>query len=206
MKLLEASFVARELSAMREFYTEALGLTLLDKNSSGFSVRAGASQLSFIHAPEISGVYHLAFNIPENQLGAGVRWLRERTELLRSPDESEVFPFESWDAHAAYFTDPDGNILELIARHSLLSSHRESFEILSLSEVGVSVDSVDAEAERLGLPDYRSRSESFRPLGDEEGLLILVKSGRVWWPTESAVAAPLPLTLALSTGTLVYPR
>ncbi len=205
MNILEASFVVRNLPAMRTFYAKTLGLGVRRTSEDEFCVQAGTSQLSFTHAPDVSGVYHLAFNIPENQFERGLQWLRERTELLCGANGQTVFPFESWDAHAAYFTDPDGNILELIARHSLVSSQRESFEILSLSEVGVSVDNVDTEAERLGLLDYKNRSESFRPVGDEEGLLILVKTGRIWWPTESAVAAPLPLELTLSTGELMYP-
>jgi catechol-2,3-dioxygenase len=190
--------------ALKQFYTGTLELPLLEESDDGFSVQAGASALSFVFNPEITGVYHLAFNIPEDRFDEGVAWLRERTELLRGTDGRELFTFANWNAHAVYFADPDGNILELIARHSLPSTSTR-FEILSISEVGVAVDDVDAEAERLGLPDYRNRSAEFRPVGDEEGLLILVKTGRLWWPTENLPALPLPTTLTLSTGELRYP-
>ncbi len=199
MVILEVQIDVRDLRSAHDFYAGCLGFPELETRSDRVILAAGSSRLVLRQAdvrPE--GVYHLAFNIPENQFEPSLNWLQERTELLCGANGQTVFPFESWDAHAVYFTDPDGNILELIARHSLVSSRRETFEILSLSEVGVSVDNVDTEATRLGLPDYKNRSESFRPLGDEEGLLILVKSGRIWWPTESAVAAPLPLELTLS--------
>ncbi|MGC4047468.1 MAG: VOC family protein [Armatimonas sp.] len=205
MQIHHVEVVGRDRGAMRRFYSETLGLEIIDESNEGFSVQAGASELTFTNTPAPAGVYHIAFNIPEDRFDEGVEWLKERAEILWRPDGREVFTFDNWNAHAVYFEDPDGNILELITRHSLPSASTQ-FEILSISEVGVAVDDVAAEAERLGLPDYKQNSAEFRPVGDEEGLLILVKSGRLWWPTEDRPALPLPTELTLSTGQVRYPR
>jgi hypothetical protein len=41
-------------------------------------------------------------------------------------------------------------------------------------------------------------SAEFAPVGDEDGLLVLVAVGRPWYPTDAVVAGPLPLTVDLA--------
>mgnify|MGYP001551728804 CR=1 FL=1 len=205
MQIRCVEVAGRNISALKRFYSETLELAITDESNDRFSVQAGASILTFTDSPDVTGVYHIAFNIPEDWFDEGVEWLRARTEILRGTNGSDIFPATSWNAHAVYFADPEDNILELIARHDLPSTSTQ-FEILSISEVGVAVDDVATEAARLGLPDYKGHTDEFRPVGDEEGLLILVKKGRLWWPTENQPAAALPTDLTLSTGQLHYPR
>jgi hypothetical protein len=114
-----------------------------------------------------------------------------------------VFYSESWDAHNLYFRDPAGNIVELIARHTLGNADAGPFSgasILGISEIGVAADDVRelvAELiERTGAAEYHGPgSASFSPVGDESGLLIVVARGRIWFPETGVPAEPLPVTV-----------
>ena len=49
----------------------------------------------------------------------------------------------------------------------------------------------------LALPPYLDSGDTFAPVGDEEGLLIVVRAGRHWFPTtDAATALPIAVTLA----------
>jgi hypothetical protein len=78
-----------------------------------------------------------------------------------------------------------------------------SASLLSISEIGLVVDDVAAFAQTvqqaLGSPVYRGAiNELFTPLGDENGLLIVVKRGRLWFPESKVAAAEAPLRLIIS--------
>jgi hypothetical protein len=109
-------------------------------------------------------------------------------------DVTDEHDFSSWDgARAVYFRDPEENVGELIARPS---AHAE----LSLAEVGLPVHDVPAALAtlaQLGLAPYREADESFAPVGDEDGLLIVVRVGRGWFPVGvPAGDAPIEVTVA----------
>ena len=197
-------------AALRRFYAETLGLAVADEGEGGFAVSVGTSRLVFQPAEAREGepVYHLAFNIPENQLAAGKRWLAARAQLLSDPDGTDEFASsDHWNAHMVYFRDSAGNILELIARHALANGSDEAFgpgSLLSVSEVGLVVPDVAgtvAELGRLGLPPYGEPGPAFAPVGDERGLLIVVAEGRGWFPVgEPARSAPMDVTVRGEAG------
>ncbi len=64
---------------------------------------------------------------------------------------------------------------------------------LSLSEVGIGVPSVPeavrALAGELGLPTFPPQGAQFAPVGDHDGLIILVDQNRIWFPTDAQQAA-----------------
>jgi hypothetical protein len=109
-------------------------------------------------------------------------------------DVTEEHDFSTWGgARAVYFRDPEENVGELIARPS---AHDE----LTLAEVGLPVEDVIAAVARLaelGLEPYRDASETFAPVGDEDGLLIVVRVGRGWFPVGvPAGASAIEVTVA----------
>ena len=204
MRLTALELACRDLKAQQHFYTEVLGLPLLESTAARFAVQIGATRLAFQHDPGLQGVYHFAFNIPENQLAEAKDWLRHRAELLRQEDQDEFTASSEWNARMVYFRDPDGNILECIARHRLANASAQAFgpaSLLSVSEIGWPVEDVPQSVERLqrqfGLSVFGTASDTFTPLGDDEGLLIVVALGRPWFPTAQA-AARLPLRLSLA--------
>ena len=73
---------------------------------------------------------HFALNVPPDRFEEAVAFARERVELLK-----DDVPFPHWRARAAYFFDPAGNLVELIARER--APGEELF--LELSEVGLPV-------------------------------------------------------------------
>jgi hypothetical protein len=94
-------------------------------------------------------------------------------------DVSEEHDFTGWDgARAVYFRDPEQNIGELLARPDPRPE-------LAIAEVGLPVDDVAAAVgalAELGIEPYRDWDESFAPLGTADGLLIVVRTGRGWFP------------------------
>src|SRR5262249_27317150 len=79
--------------------------------------------------------------------------------------------------------------------------------IVAVTEIGLTCADVPTQVAwlraELGVEVYvGGASEEFAPVGDEEGLLIVVKQERVWFPDtgKPAVFAPLALTLTTPTG------
>ncbi|HEU4322338.1 MAG TPA: VOC family protein [Roseiflexaceae bacterium] len=208
MRINELVLEAVDLERQRAFYVEALGLPVLDAPESMLCVGVGSGRLVFRQGPGArEGGYHYAFTIPENQIQAARAWLAERAALLADAAGNEVFFFEGWDAHAIYCLDPDGNIIELIARHTLANPSDAPFDpsqILGISEIGVVATDVPALAAALqtqtGTGVYGVGGPTFTALGDHHGLLILVPPGRTWFPTRDHLATPLPLRVTVEPG------
>ncbi|WP_019586244.1 VOC family protein [Deinococcus apachensis] len=191
---------ARDLAAQRAFYGDVLGLPADTDEVGALNLRVGSTLLRFV-VGELGGPSHFAFNVPEDRFAGARAWLEERVPLLADPAGETSFHSKSWNADMVYFRDAEGNILELIARHTLPTSPGTGFgvaDLLCVSELGLVVPDVPRAVrdlqQRLGLPVYREGSPTFTPLGDEEGLLIVVQAGRGWFPVGDP-AWPLPFHL-----------
>ncbi|MBN2469095.1 MAG: hypothetical protein JXN59_00115 [Anaerolineae bacterium] len=205
MEIRELVLEAPDPAALESFYSTTLGLPTR-REDEALIIQAGATRLSFTPAaPGSQPLYHFAFNIPENLFEAGRAWLAERAPLLRRNGEQEVFDFQEWDAHACYFADPAGNILELIARHNRPNAAPGPFgpaHLLRISEIGLPGPTVahvaDALAEGPGLAIYSGDREHFAAVGDERGLFIVVPEGRLWLPDDRVPAAACPVRATIS--------
>jgi catechol 2,3-dioxygenase-like lactoylglutathione lyase family enzyme len=209
MQICDLQLVTPALIQQYDFYTRVLDFVVLQETPDMFVVQAGVSRLTFTRTSNARiGIAHVAFNIPENQFPAAKQWLRERTPLLRDAKGADEFFIEGWDAHTLYFTDPDGNLLELIARHTLSLTSDRPFSgqsIVNISEIGIATEDVLAQVaaieERIGAAVYRGPgSDSFTPVGDEEGLFIVVKRGRMWFPDTGIPAEQIPITVVTATA------
>jgi catechol 2,3-dioxygenase-like lactoylglutathione lyase family enzyme len=201
------SLETADLGRARQFWTQTMGLEELSSSPSSLTLAAGETVWTLTQAITPPPVAHFAFNIPENRFDEAATWLQERVALL--PDatgQQTLFDFTNWDAHGVYFADPDGNIAELIARHTLPSSRRERFELLGISEIGWVTDNVADAAAATGLAPYRQGGPQFRPVGDEEGLLIIVERGRPWYPNNTHPAQPIAFTVTLNDGRVISDR
>jgi catechol-2,3-dioxygenase len=183
------------LADMKDFYQRLLGLRVVAETPDRLTIDAGRTRITFVRskAADARPFYHFAFNIPENKLLAAHRWQTQRTPLLpipaslrdpRYPDD--VVDYRHWNAHSIFFFDPAGNVVEYIARHDLKNADQGEFgsaDILYASEIALVVDDVAATAAKLkevaGLESYRGASDQFAALGDERGLLLVMKRGRV---------------------------
>ena len=192
------------LSTERAFYTQTLGLPLRHATADSFTVQAGTTALTFRSASQRPVLYHFAFTIPVNKWKQARIWLEARTTLLEGEGEDE---FENVRVRTRnyYFPDPAGNILEFIAREDLPAKVGEDFgpeDVLHISEIGLVVDDVPDVVKqlktRLGIEVYRDSSfEDFAQIGDINGVLVLVKQGRLWAPDEQqpAVVSPVRVTM-----------
>jgi catechol-2,3-dioxygenase len=149
----------------------------------------GASRLRFEPGPAVCS--HFAVNVPPGRFEEAVAWAGERAELLQ-----EDVPFTHWLARAAYYYDPAGNIIELIARERATGQEL----LMEVSEVGLPVPDVGAAAAfleaELGLPHFSGDRESFSAVGDDRGLFILVPVGREWLFTDRPGSdAPVRVTI-----------
>ncbi len=94
----------------------------------------------------------------------------------------------------------------MIARHDLENATPRPMgghSLLGVSEIGLVTedvrDTVPSLRSGLGLRIYRgSVDEAFTALGDEHGLLIVVKRGRVWFPDTGKEAGWEPVTSLVS--------
>ena len=189
MKINRLKLISSQLEELFTFYTERLGLPLLNQGASQFSVKVGHTELTFLGSPK-PAYYHFAFNIPSFQSRMALEWLKQRVPILKDGTQ-EVIDFINWNAEAIYFKDPAGNILEFIARKNLLVEHPLPFSIqslLNISEIGLPVSSVGETfhilSQKTGIIQYSGDLERFCAAGDEEGLFIIVnQKSKQWYPT-----------------------
>jgi len=175
------------------FYKEKLDLVITEVTNETATIQVGESLLTFIQNKNNQPVYHLAFNIPANQLKEAINWSKNRLDLIHKDNDLVVSNFETWKANSVYFFDNNGNLLEFITRKDLKNETEVSFnsqQILNISEIGIVTEKPDElgktliEKYQLELFDKNDNSEVFTAIGDDEGLLIIVKENRNWFPTE----------------------
>ena len=204
MNLLEAELISADLGGQRRFYAGVLGLPV-SGGADRLEVQVGLTRLVFRRGERPPGPYHLAFDVPEHRFGEATAWLRERTALLEDAGQDTYFS-ANWNAHMLYFRDAEGNILELIARHTLPRPGHAGL-LVNVSEVGVAVTDVPGTLQTLhrtlGTEIYRADAhhtppQTFAPTGTHGGLLIVVQRRRPWFPTAQA-AVPLPLKIVAQT-------
>ena len=204
MKILELEISSVDLPAQRDFYADILELPV-KLDSAILEVKAGRTVLRFTQAPsEFMGAYHLAFNIPENQYQAAKQWITRRVSILRDKTGQEDFESTGWASTSLYFLDAAGNVLEFIARHNLQNATAGDFnssQILNVSEIGLPSEDVIALANQLvtqlGLSVFKQEpNETFTPVGDDNGLLILPVKDRIWMPDSGVPAKLLPVKVS----------
>ena len=196
MNILEIDLQTDCLEETEAFYSELLGLTIVNKEENAVSFLAGLSKLTFIRSNAVNPKYHFAFNIPKNKLDEAMIWTSNRTVLIKNPEGDFVTNFDNWNARSIYFYDNNRNILEFIARFDLENSSNIPFDgksIQSISEVGVVADKPLVLAEKLINENRLSyfskgpKTKDFVVLGDDNGLIVISNPNRSWYPGKDRV-------------------
>lgn len=209
MDIQEIIIQTNNLNETRTFYSQVLGMDILIELDQSVSFRAGSSVLTFQQGSS-SGhpAYHFAFNIPENQIQDAINWAHGKVELLAVTPKSNIADYQSWNAHAIYFTDNNGNVLEFIARHDLKNASATAFTaatIECISEIGLVTDDVPnftdqlMAAYSLTLFSKQPRQTNFAALGNDHGLFIIVGADRCWYPT-NIPSKRFPLKVVIGKG------
>jgi catechol-2,3-dioxygenase len=204
MRITRVDITSTDVAAAAKFYAGVLGLPVVVAPDSA-TLRIGASTIVLRHGPASPGINHLAFTIPANRFGEAKAWLSSRVPLL-TKDGADEFPLGgTWNSESVYFPGPDGSILELIARHSLENAtpHRfTSADLLCVSEIGLGVPDVPAVVDALeaqfGLPRFGDGGDQFTPVGDHDGLLIVVSQDRPWFPSGDRIARGGPVSVTMT--------
>lgn len=204
MHIYTLGLYTADLEAQQHFYANILELPAR-QNGSELHIQAGNTEILFRQAPaDFSGAYHFAFNIPSNQYQAAKAWITARIPLLKDQSGKEDFHSNTWNSDSIYFLDAAGNVLEFIARHTLnnpADGDFDSSQILNVSEIGLPSEHVIAFARelcsKLGISTYKQEpNETFTPVGDENGLLILPIQNRIWMPDSGVPAKMLPVEVS----------
>ena len=191
------------LTTLTDFYAKLLDHVPIEQTGEKLVFQVGDSLLTFNYVQSDTAMrYHFAINIPENQFDLAKEWITSYIPLVHSDSGEDTFYSENWDADILYFYDPAGNILELIARHTLENASDAAFSsqsLLNISEIGIASDDVAAQVRNLQMrtgstPYHWSGNPSFTPVGDEHGLFIVVECGRIWFPDTGVAAEHLPVT------------
>lgn len=191
MRIEAVSLTVADVEVSADFYENVLGLPVA-RDGGAARVTIGTSILELRGDPAHVGPHHLAITIPSNKFDASKAWISARVELLTADGADEFETAPSWNAHSLYFLSPDGTILEFIIRRDLDNSTTGPFassDLLNVSEVGIAVDDVPRALRELaahGVEAYGWNADDFAPVGDVDGLLILVGAGRPWFPTALA--------------------
>lgn len=196
MLIKEVRLQSSNIFALFSFYKDTLEMEAI-QSGKGISICAGETKLIFEEAARgANPFYHFAFNIPSNKFEEAFEWVKQKVKLLWLKDyKGYVADFVNWHAKSFYFTDPGGNILEMIARFDLKDKLEHPFsgkQISNVSEIGIvfSADIFDKEVDALMKNyslDYFDKQPplpQFRAIGNDSGLFIVVPENRAWFATD----------------------
>ena len=189
MNIKELQIFTANLTEQIKFYTQNIGLELIEQSDVKAKFRIGNTSLTLTQHKGAQP-YHFAINIPSNQEEEALIWLKSRVDILKD-GQHEIQDFDFWNAKAIYFYDKDQNIVEFIARKNLNNKSEDQFSstsLLEISEIGVPVNDIETTYNSLKkivtLPIFDGGFERFCAIGDENGLFICInKRERLWFPT-----------------------
>ncbi len=193
MKIINLHLLTNDLNETENFYRNILEISVVNKTLSEITFQVGYTLLTFALSENKNPFYHFAFSIPSNKVDEAHAFISKRTNILPFTQETTIADFSNWNAHAFYFHDNQGNIVEFIAHHDLHNDSENPFtstSIIGVCEIGIPVPDVTEACktinERFKVPYYVKgpRLQDFSVMGDEYGLFIVTKIGRGWLPTQ----------------------
>jgi len=203
MKIRQVTITARHLDAAAAFYRDVLQMPV-EVQPDRVRITIGSSRLSILPGEEFEGVHHLAFGISPHDFDLARTWLNQRVDPIVAGDSEVIEGPESWNSRSLYFLGPEDILLEFIAREADTGEPAGDGTVprpLSISEVGIGVPDVGTAVRELtakfGLPTFPPQESHFAPVGDHDGLLIVVDQQRIFFPTRTHRAAHGPLEVRI---------
>ena len=190
MEIQELKIFSQNINEQESFYSDVLGFDCIRTSASTLEVITKENKLIFEKSDSMS-YYHFAFLIPPKSLESAIAYVEDRSvELLRLKNDKVIY-FDS--GKAIYFYDKDANIVEFIERPTLEYRSQHSFSadsIIKVNEIGLPVKNplqvagrlvAEFNVEPLNEMEFNS---IFCWAGDYNGVIIVVKEGRNWLPTD----------------------
>jgi catechol-2,3-dioxygenase len=211
VRIRDITLTVRDLAECAAFYRDVLELPV-DERPDRATVHIGPGRLVLLPGEQHAGVHHVAFGVSPHEFERTHEWLGGRVKIW-TINGSEVFPgAPGWNARSLYFFGPEEIILEYIA-HDVDAVHSAGTgpapNPLGIYEIGVAVPDVPAAVTELidgfGLAPFPPQtspfppqSAMFAPVGDHDGLFILVDPGRHWLAAPNHFPAPsAPITATI---------
>ncbi|MFJ7663018.1 VOC family protein [Lysinibacillus sp. NPDC097162] len=206
MMISKMKLFAHDLHKLKAFYCDILEFELLEEAEHYFEIAAGESVIQFeTMDASIAKQYHFALNVPSNLFQQAKRWAQARVQLLRLDEQDEVY-FKTLDANSCYFYDPEGNVLEFIARHGINPCvHTDAFSIkhvVDIAEINLTTNAIHAVTDCLkkyGITPLKGeeiRTDALTFMGNyEDGVHLLIgPSERIWYfSTKKAIVSPIDI-------------
>jgi len=183
MQILRIVLETSNIEKMKKFYTEMLEMPILRSKENFFTVRAGNTHLTFQQgSTDEARLYHFALRTNLSFFEYMFKKLKEANENLLPNSEGQLSGY--WKGKQVYFTDPDGNIVEILEREIPEGDINPGWH--DVCEIGFPAESVEDISEFLSpiINVNHAESDTFRFYGDEVGTFVLVKEGRNWYPTD----------------------
>ncbi|MGE6489210.1 VOC family protein [Paenisporosarcina sp. NPDC076898] len=180
MKILKVVFETVNIQEMKKFYTETLEMPIVKEKQSFFTVRAGKTLVTFQQTDSAEApLYHFALKTSLSFYDYMFEKLSDLKVNILPNSNGELSGY--WEGKQVYFTDPDGNIVEILERE--ISNDQSGW--VDVCEVGIPSASVTEFSNFLSPIKnvYQTESDTFSFYGDNLGSLVLVKEGRHWYPT-----------------------
>lgn len=202
MKITALTLPSPDPSGLSRFYAH-FGFRVRTVDNGPPLIEIGHTRVTIIAGPPPSGSHHLALTIPSAVLTSAREHLAAQA-AIRVHQGADQFHFEPpfGPADSVYADDPDGLLLELIARDRPHRGHGfiATRDVLGVGEVAVPVESVPAAVDQLrrdrGLSAVLSGPE-FAAVGDHDGMLILTTPDRIWFPTDDRRPELTPLAVQI---------
>nr|WP_304216530.1 VOC family protein [Fredinandcohnia onubensis] len=200
------------IDEMKKFYVDLFRFPLIKENNSSFRIKVGSSELEFT-SENVKGnpYYHFAFNIPSNKFREAKSWVKERVELSVEDGEDEAY-FSFFSAHALYFYDPAGNIVEFISRQGS-EEETNPFSIdsvINISEIGLTVNDAISAGTRLieiGIKERDNKTlsqTSLNFMGEKlKGIFIILNQPGRRWIFSDKLSAIYPLKILTTDGSII---
>ena len=189
MEIKKLTLFSKNINEQEHFYGKILGFPVERISETKLMVNTKENVLLF-KKTDNNFCYHFAFLINTGSLESSMNFLKERSINLLPYQESEIIYFNS--GRSIYFFDHDGNIAEFIERPTLPYETANDFSIenvIKVNEIGLPVKDTIKMAKYiskdLGISPVNKNdfSETFCWVGDFNGVIIVVKEGRNWLPT-----------------------
>ncbi len=194
MKISALTLLTGNLAETKLFYEETIGFKCMGETGKSICLATGASALKF----ELAGKgqkpkYHFAFNIPSNKIEEALSWVANRTSLIQSKQTPVITSFENWKAKAIYFYDNNSNILEFISRTDLNNPSEIPFSVnsvININEAGLVTGNPLQTSQQIiektnaNFFEKGPKGKDFAAVGNENGLFVIAKTGRNWFPTK----------------------
>ncbi|WP_152392406.1 VOC family protein [Paenibacillus guangzhouensis] len=194
MRIKQLKLRTTKLHEMREFYLTFLQMPLLEQTTTSFTVRAGNTMLTFEQGTE-DPFYHYAFIVNAANFDELLGRIPTFTPLLVDNEGETLFFSGLWQRSQAYFKDPQGNILEILPSTEMYPPDQTWIKVQEIGVVVADINDLITVIQNVK-NIYMNTSDRMAFYGDEEGVFVLVKAGRHWFPTnEPAISSPIEVLI-----------